>query len=459
MQVESLAAARPLVLACSFIGLSLLLTSIVCAAESWPAEALPAKSPATNLESDVRLRFDHSPKLMLSGRDARLQLVITAVAGDSETRDVSHSVELSAEPAGLVEIDGALLIPKQDGTVTITARGMTRARRRRPSSALATWATKRKSVSPARSFPSLPNLVATAVDAMARRPAKTGSNYRCSVLVRARITNTSSESHAVDGSPLPTQTAACCCSKRSTPRHMVADSALPRTATSTECFVAGSLKGCPTATAINRRSFRIEVLPQHRRMQPGAAQQLSAIARYSDGTVEDVTRAAVFESNDPEMASVSDTGLVDLGNVVGDVAVMTRYQGHVSVFRADIPLMRDAGEPLPVFPEPTENLVDALVWEKLRSLGVPPSPRLRRSDVPYAASPSTSPGVLPTIEEAGPIPCRCLAREARERGRSVARERRLRRPLRRQMEFDSSQSARRRPIPVHDRSLSSMDSR
>ena len=59
---------------------------------------------------------------MLSGRDARLQLVVTAVLPDGQTRDVSRQVELKADPEGIVELDGTLLIPKQDGTTTITAR-------------------------------------------------------------------------------------------------------------------------------------------------------------------------------------------------------------------------------------------------------------------------------------------------------------------------------------------------
>ena len=397
MQVESLAAARPLVLACSFIGLSLLLTSIVCAAESWPAEALPAKSPATNLESDVRLRFDHSPKLMLSGRDARLQLVITAVAGDSETRDVSHSVELSAEPAGLVEIDGALLIPKQDGIVTITARDDSGATVQTVVR-ISDMGNEAEVSFPGKIIPIFTKLGCNGGGCHGKASGQNG--FKLSLLgfgPREDHEHLVRESRGrrislanPDGSLLLLK--AINASPHGGGQRLAKDSHEYR------MLRRWISQGMPYGDGDQPHVVALDVLPQHRRMQPGASQQLSAIARYSDGTVEDVTRAAVFESNDPEMASVSDTGLVDLGNVVGDVAVMTRYQGHVSVFRADIPLMRDAGEPLPVFPEPTENLVDALVWEKLRSLGVPPSPPcddltfLRRVTLDIA-------GRLPTIEE------------------------------------------------------------
>ena len=108
-------------------------------------------------------------------------------------------------------------------------------------------------------------------------------------------------------------------------------------------------------------------------MASSASQQLTVVARYADGAKEDITRAAVFESNDPSMASVNDQGLVNLNEVVGDVAVMTRYQGHVSVFQADIPLSRTAGEATPSYPDPAGNLIDQLVWKKLESLSVPTS--------------------------------------------------------------------------------------
>ncbi|MBW3595827.1 MAG: Ig-like domain-containing protein, partial [Planctomycetes bacterium] len=54
----------------------------------------------------------------------------------------------------------------------------------------------------------------------------------------------------------------------------------------------------------------IEVYPQERLMQREGDQQLTVIARYSDGSSEDVTRTTSFDSNDTEMAEVDPTGLV-----------------------------------------------------------------------------------------------------------------------------------------------------
>ncbi|MEZ6048589.1 MAG: hypothetical protein R3C11_24040 [Planctomycetaceae bacterium] len=92
------------------------------------------------------------------------------------------------------------------------------------------------------------------------------------------------------------------------------------------------------------------------------------MATYSDGTTEDVTRMALYEPNDTEMADVSKSGLVTTLDLSGEVAIMARYQGQVSTFRATIPL----GAEINNFPE-SDNLIDLAVFSKLKVLGIPPS--------------------------------------------------------------------------------------
>jgi hypothetical protein len=138
---------------------------------------------------------------------------------------------------------------------------------------------------------------------------------------------------------------------------------------------------------------RIEVTPNTAAMDRGTRQQVVVVAHYSDGSSEDVTRMAQYEPNVAEMAEASATGLVSTLDLAGDVAVMARYQGHVGVFRASIPL----GYPVETMPQ-VRNFIDKLVFAKLYTLGVPPSPvcddatYIRRVTVDVA-------GRLPTPEE------------------------------------------------------------
>ena len=100
----------------------------------------------------------------------------------------------------------------------------------------------------------------------------------------------------------------------------------------------------------------------------GGEQQLVVIARYTDGSTEDVTRSALYEPNDKEMARTDETGCMKLFDQPGDVAVMVRYQARVAVFRATVPL----GAPVATLPKP-KNLIDELVFNKLKAVGMPPS--------------------------------------------------------------------------------------
>lgn len=112
----------------------------------------------------------------------------------------------------------------------------------------------------------------------------------------------------------------------------------------------------------------IKCVPETRTMTRQSKQQISVIATYSDGTMEDVTRMALFEPNEAEMAECSTTGLVSTLDLSGEVAIMARYQGQVSTFRATIPLGADTSN------MPTAvNLVDQAVFGKLKQLGIPAS--------------------------------------------------------------------------------------
>lgn len=114
---------------------------------------------------------------------------------------------------------------------------------------------------------------------------------------------------------------------------------------------------------------RISVYPEQRILPRQGRQQLRVVAHYSDGSTEDITRRAQYESNDTEIAGVDAQGLVRTFNNSGESAVMVRYQGHVAVFRATVPL----GLPTPDYDFPYKTLVDQYTHKKFKQLGLVPS--------------------------------------------------------------------------------------
>ena len=127
-------------------------------------------------------------------------------------------------------------------------------------------------------------------------------------------------------------------------------------------------QGMPKGSADDPVVTGIKCIPDQRLMDRGADQQITVLAEYSDGSTEDVTRMALYEANDPEMAESTEGGLIKTLDLAGEVAIMARYQGQVSTFRATIPLGADTSKT----PAPG-NFIDEAVFAKLKLLGIPPS--------------------------------------------------------------------------------------
>ena len=129
---------------------------------------------------------------------------------------------------------------------------------------------------------------------------------------------------------------------------------------------SGAPVGSPDAPVVER----IEISPSERIMDTEGSQQLRVVASYTDGRQVDVTQMAKYQSNNEGLAVVDEDGLVRMGRVPGQVAVMATYMGAVDTFQALIPRPKLIDE----FPDlPEKHFIDQLVHARLRKLNIVPS--------------------------------------------------------------------------------------
>src|SRR5262245_37082926 len=154
-------------------------------------------------------------------------------------------------------------------------------------------------------------------------------------------------------------------------------------------------QGMPVGDEKAARLVGLRVSPRERELAAGAEQQILATAIYSDGTIRDVTSAALYSGNAPHVAEVDSQGLIHGGQVPGEAAITVNFMGQVAAVQIQSPR---AGGPVP-YPElSVQNEIDPFVWAKLRKMGLVPSELaddatfLRRSTIDCL-------GTLPTPEE------------------------------------------------------------
>jgi Protein of unknown function (DUF1553)/Protein of unknown function (DUF1549)/Bacterial Ig-like domain (group 2) len=113
----------------------------------------------------------------------------------------------------------------------------------------------------------------------------------------------------------------------------------------------------------------IQIHPEKVVVAPGAQQQFQLIARYSDGSVRDVTRLGIYTINTESVAETTEDGLVTARRL-GETAVVARFE-RIFATANYIVLHHNADfKPTPV---PTDNVVDQHVIRKLNDLNIQPS--------------------------------------------------------------------------------------
>jgi hypothetical protein len=133
-------------------------------------------------------------------------------------------------------------------------------------------------------------------------------------------------------------------------------------------IAAGTPRDPPDAP----QPLKLTAEPVEQVMQPGAELTLAVTAHFSDGTTEDVTDLAAFQSNESAIAAVDPLGRVKAGTLPGEGAIAARFRGQFATCLVTIPLPGSVPDSL-YEALPRKNFVDGHVWAKLKRLGITPS--------------------------------------------------------------------------------------
>ncbi|MDG2123668.1 MAG: DUF1553 domain-containing protein [Verrucomicrobiales bacterium] len=138
----------------------------------------------------------------------------------------------------------------------------------------------------------------------------------------------------------------------------------------------------------------LEVTPPLTTLAPGATQQITVHAKYSDGTTEDITRWAKFTSTDEAIATVDQSGTATVVGH-GEGAVTAWFSSQIVIARISSPYPNDI--PAEKFANaPRRNFIDDLNLTQLQRLNLPHSPRsadhqfLRRAYIDTIGLPPTA---------------------------------------------------------------------
>lgn len=357
-----------------FLAIRLTGTQAVAAtnARSFPGLPDPGTPTAVSIYAASAENFPATPTTRpttLRGPDARLQLVVTAAYSTGQLRDRTHAVRYTAEPSNVVSISpSGDVAPLANGTAQVTATDTSGL-----SASIPIVVDHFASPDPI-------NFANQVVPIFTKATCNSGgchgklagqNGFRLSLLGFDPPSDYRFLVHEGRGrrlSPAEPDKSLLLLKATAALAHgggarIKADSSDYRIL---RCWIAQAM---PYGKETDPTVASLDVFPTSRALPPDGSQQLTAVARYTDGSYQDVTRAAQYDANDKQSAEVDGNGLVKMTGRPGDVAIMVRYQGRVAVFQATVPV----GVPVRDLPA-AKNFVDELAFAKLKALGLPPSP-------------------------------------------------------------------------------------
>ncbi|WP_373652080.1 DUF1549 domain-containing protein [Schlesneria sp. DSM 10557] len=152
-------------------------------------------------------------------------------------------------------------------------------------------------------------------------------------------------------------------------------------------------EGCKFSEAT--RPARLELFPTSTVMdRSGQTQQMQVIAHFDDGTSRDVTRDAVFEVSNFEVATINSTGQVKAVRR-GETAVLVRYEG---AYASNTAIVLGTREGFVWKDSPEFNFIDTHVNNKLKRLKIQPADLCTDADFLRRISLDLT-GLPPTIDQ------------------------------------------------------------
>ena len=113
----------------------------------------------------------------------------------------------------------------------------------------------------------------------------------------------------------------------------------------------------------------MELTPMSRRYKQGDIQQLRVVAEYSDGSKQDVTALAQYDSLIENIATVTPRGKVEIQGP-GQTAVMVRFMGQAKISTVISPYK----EKVYLAEFKPNNFIDEQIKQRYEELGLEPSP-------------------------------------------------------------------------------------
>ncbi len=343
-------------------------------------------------EIEVRFSAYTEDELFLKGIGARRQIVVSGKYHDGDERDLTRQVKMEAQPAGIVEISKKGWIkPLSDGEAIITIHAPGNLKSSVKVSTSESGKIQRVN------FPNeiTPLFTKYGCNGGGCHGKSGGQNgFRLSLL--GFEPDEDYEYIVKEGRgrrifpAAPERSLLLTKATNETPHG--GGSKITKGSLDYELIRSWISQGMPYGEKDDPVLEEVSVFPAQRVMDMRGEQQLVVTAKYSDGSLRDVTRSSIFEVNDEEVGEIDLNGHVKAFEQPGDLGVMIRFQSKVAVFRAIVPL----GAPVDHLPPPA-NYVDKHIFTKLKAVGMPPSENSTDSTFIRRVSLDIT-GRMPTVE-------------------------------------------------------------